>query len=86
MAWDVLSRDVLSYIRIAKPLLQASPLPPTKNHKNIGFSSKTGPDPLNKIKKATKPAFNVGPSSTRQRNAIYIYIWRIAGGPMMARL
>ena len=32
-----------------------------KNHKNIGFRSNTVPDPL-KIYKATKPAFNVGPS------------------------
>ena len=30
--------------------------PPLKNHKNIGFLSNTGPDPL-KILKATKPAF-----------------------------
>ena len=43
--------------------------PPLKNHKNIGFFSKTGPDPL-KNHKAAKPAFNVGPSSARQRNAI----------------
>ena len=35
---------------------------PLKNHKNIGFLSNTGPEPLN-IHKATKPAFNVGPSS-----------------------
>ena len=40
-----------------------------KNHKNIGFLSNTGPDPL-KNYKAAKPAFNVGPSSARQRNAI----------------
>ena len=37
-------------------------LDPLKNHKNIGFLSYTGPDPL-KNHKATKPAFNVGPSS-----------------------
>ena len=36
---------------------------------NIGFLSNAGPDPL-KNHKATKPAFNVGPSSARQRNAI----------------
>ena len=42
---------------------------PLKNHKNIGFLSNTGSDPL-KNHKATKPAFNVGPSSVRQRNAI----------------
>ena len=39
------------------------------NHKNIGFLSKTGPDPL-KNHKATKPAFNVGQSSAHQRNTI----------------
>ena len=41
---------------------------PLKNHKNIGFLSNTGPDPLTNYK-ATKPAFNVGISSARQRNA-----------------
>ena len=40
-----------------------------KNHKNIVFLSNTGPDPL-KNHKATKPAFNVGPSWAHQRNAI----------------
>ena len=34
--------------------------PPLKNHRNIGFLSNTSPDPENL--KATKPAFNVGPS------------------------
>ena len=43
--------------------------PPLKNHKNIGFPSNTGPDTL-KNHMATKPAFNIGPSSARQRNAI----------------
>ena len=33
------------------------------------FSSHTGPDPKNNYK-AIKPAFNVWPSSARQRNAI----------------
>ena len=42
---------------------------PMKNHKNIGFLSNTGRDPMENHK-ATKPAFNVGPSSARQRNAI----------------
>ena len=58
------------------------PLPPEKSQTlNIGFLSNTGPGPL-KIHKATKPAFNVGPSSARQRNAIE---WRFAGRPIMAR-
>ena len=48
---------------------------------NIGYLSKTGPDPLNNHK-ATKPAFNVVPSSARQRNAI----WSFTAWPMMARL
>ena len=38
---------------------------PLKNHKNIGFLSNTGPDPL-KNHNATKPTFNVGPSSACQ--------------------
>ena len=33
--------------------------PTLNNHKNIGFLSNTGPDPL-KNHKATKPAFTVG--------------------------
>ena len=37
-----------------------------KNHKNIGFLSNTGPGPL----KNNTAAFNVGPLSARQRNAI----------------
>ena len=40
------------------------PPPPLKNHKNIGFLSNSGPDPL-KNYEATEPAFNVGPSSIR---------------------
>ena len=35
--------------------------PPLKNHKNIGFLSNTGLHPM-KSHKATKLAFNVGPS------------------------
>ena len=42
---------------------------PLKNKKNIGFLSNSGPDPL-KNYEATEPAFNVGPSSAYQRNAI----------------
>ena len=45
--------------------------PSPKNHKNIGFFCKTGQDPLNNHK-ATKPAFNVGPSSACQRNPILL--------------
>ena len=45
------------------------------------FLSNTGPEPL-KNHKATKPAFNVGPPSAHQRNAIYM---AISGWLMMAR-
>ena len=43
--------------------------PPMENHKNVGFLSNRGPDPLEN-NKATKPTFSVGPSSARQQNAI----------------
>ena len=56
------------------------PLPP-KNHKNIEFLSNTRWTGSPEILKTTKPAFNVGPSSARQRNAIYR---RLAGGSMIA--
>ena len=42
---------------------------PPKNYKNIEFLSYSGPEPL-KIYEATEPAFNVGPSWARKRNAI----------------
>ena len=43
--------------------------PLLKNHKNLGFIRNTGPYPLKNLK-ATKPAFNVGRSSSCQRNVI----------------
>ena len=56
--------------------------PPLKNHKNLGFLSNTDPDPL-KNHKATKPTFNIGLSSTRQRNAIQMaFRWRDDDGPL----
>ena len=58
--------------------------PTLKNYKIIGFPSNTGPDPL-KNHKATKPAFNVGPSSARQRNAILMaFRWQADDGPFIA--
>ena len=50
--------------------------PLLKNHKNIGFLSNTGPDPL----KITKLP------SHHQHARETPYKWRFAGGPMMARL
>ena len=43
--------------------------PSLENRKYVGFLSNTGLDPL-KNHTATKSAFNVGPSSACQRNAI----------------
>ena len=51
------------------------PPPHCKTEKNIGFRN-TGPVPL-KNHKATKPAFNIGPSSA-------LFKWRFTGGPKTA--
>ena len=60
-----------------------TPPPPPKNHKNIGFPSNNGLDLL-KNHKATEPAFNVGPSSARQRNSISMaFCWRADDGPLI---
>ena len=57
--------------------------PPLKNHKNIGFPSNNDLDPL-KNHKTTEPAFNVGPSSARQRNSITMaFCWRADDGPLI---
>ena len=57
---------------------------PMKNHKVIGFLSNTGPDSL-KNDKTTQPAFNVKPSSARQRNAIMLmaFRWLVEDGPLL---
>ena len=61
---------------------QAPPPTPTKIHTDIGFPSKTGPEPLNKISKLPSQPSMLG----HHRHASETpYIWRIAGGPMMAR-
>ena len=44
-------------------------LPPLKNHRKLGFLSNTGPELL-KNHKATKSAFNVGPTSAFRYRAI----------------
>ena len=54
--------------------------PPMKKHKYIGFLSNSGPDPL-KNHKATKPAFNVAPSTARQRKMAFR--WRADDGPLI---
>ena len=42
---------------------------PMGNHNTIGFLSNTGSEPT-KTRKASKSAFNVGPQSVSQQNAI----------------
>ena len=55
---------------------------PPKNHKNVRFLSNTGLYP-----QIIKPAFNVGPSSARQRNAILMaFHWRVDDGPLIVEL
>ena len=55
--------------------------PPLKNHKNIGFLSNTGQDPL-KNHKATEPVFNDVSSSAVSETP---FTWRFAGGRMIAQ-
>ena len=54
-----------------------------ENHKVIGFLINTGPDIMDNYKVA-KPVFNVGPPSTRQKNAIKMaFYWRADDGPFL---
>ena len=57
-----------------------------KSQSYIGILSNTGPDPLEN-QKNTKPTFNVGPSSARQRNAIQMaFRWQANDGPLLVVL
>ena len=56
---------------------------PLEYHKNTGFLRNTGTDRM-KNHEATKPAFNVGSSLERQRNAISMaYRWRADDDPLI---
>ena len=57
------------------------PDPHLENHKAIGFLINTGTDPMENYE-ATKPAFNVGPSSASSETS---FKCRFADGPMVAR-
>ena len=69
------ARDVVYKSEILGVAVHSCALPegegcePMRNHNTIGFLSNTGSEP-NNTRKATKSAFNVGPQSTGQRNAI----------------
>ena len=56
--------------------------PPLKNHKNIGFLSNFGPDPL----QITKLLSQHSMLGHHQHASETPFKWRFAGGPMMARL
>ena len=60
--------------------------PQLVNHKAIGLLSDTDPDPLENHK-PTKTAFNIGPLSARQRNAIKMaFRWWDDDGPLLVYL
>ena len=69
------ARDVVYNSEILGVAVHSCTLPegegcgPMGNHNTIRFLSNTGSDPT-KTRKATKSAFNVGPQSVGQRNAI----------------
>ena len=56
--------------------------PPLKNHRNIGFLSKTGLD-SKENSKATELAFYAGPYRPTSETP---FKWRFDGRPMLARL
>ena len=56
--------------------------PHLKNHTAIGFLSNTGPDFL-KNHKSSNPAFNVGPLSGCQRNAIIGPLLGVLGSSLL---
>ena len=58
------------------------PTPPLKNHKNKGFLSDTGLDPL----KSTKLPSQHSMLGHHQHARETPFKWRLAGGLMMARL
>ena len=64
--------------------LDPPPPPLLKKIKNIGFPKQywSGSPEKSQSYKCTSPAFNVGPPSARQRNAM----WRFDGRSLVARL
>ena len=56
---------------------------PLKNHKNIGFLSNTGPDPLKKPINLPSQHSMLG---HHQHASDTTFIWHFAGEPIMARL
>ena len=69
------ARDVVYNSEILRVTVHSCTLPegegrrPMGNHNTIGFLRNTGSEPT-KTRKATKSAFNFGPHSVGQRNAI----------------
>ena len=63
-----LNTNTLSNMQGSRGEDRGSGTPEKSQSFSLGFLSNTGPDPL-KNHKSTKPEFNVGPLSARQRNA-----------------
>ena len=61
---------------------RSGPPPPLKNHKNIGFLSNSGPDPL----KTTKLPSQHSMLGYHQHTSETPFKWRFAGRPIMAHL
>ena len=76
----VINKDMYQSARLSFYYKQAPPPP----HNNIEFPSKTGSDPLNKITKLLSQPSMLG--HHRHASETPYIIWRIACGPMMARL
>ena len=80
----VINKDMYQSARLSFYYEQAPPPTPTKNHNNIGFPSKTGPDPLNKITKLPSQPSMLGHHRHASKNAIYMADrWRADEGPLI---
>ena len=79
----MVTSQAVGHVRIQRGGDRGSDPHPPEKSQTIGVLSNSGPDPL-KNHKATEPAFNVGPSSARQRNAIQMaFRWRADDGPLI---
>ena len=69
-AWDVVYKSEILGVAVQSCVLpEGEGCGPMGNHNTIGVLSNTGSEPTIS-RKATKSAFNVGPQSVGQRNAI----------------
>ena len=76
-------QNFVAHTRILRGGQGSGPPPPLKNHKNIGFLSNTGPDPL-KIHKLPSQHSMLGHHQPVPVSETP-FKWRFAGRPVMAR-